>query len=147
MLFISRWNYHERVESEEGVITAWIMSTNMSKKAQANFERTLDQLRQLPKTSWSKPQPASSLGHNTYVIRFRDVSGAQLRVFGYFFDDHEAFVMTFEGMEKDNVYYPKNYQEMAKRHKAECDKSFSDKTVKFRDNCSLCQSEGTLVDR
>ena len=139
-LLISRWNYHERLESDSGVITAWIEAEHLSKKAQANLERALDQLRQLPKTSWSKPQPASNIGNHTYVIRFRDVTGAQLRVFGHFFDNHSTFVMTFDGCEKDDVYYPKNYQKMAKQHKADCDARFSDKTVKFREYCALCKN-------
>ena len=147
MLLTSRWNYHERLESGRGVITTWIKTARMSKKAQANLERTLDQLRQLPKTSWSKPQPASSLGHHTYVIRFREVTGAQLRVFGHFFDDHSAFVMTFEGYEKDNVYYPNDYKKVAKRHRAECDPNFSDNTVKFGNYCALCQPQGDSTNR
>lgn len=143
MLLAGTWNYHERVEGGEGVITAWIKKSRLSKKSQAKLDRSLDQLKQLPKTSWSKPQPASSLGDSIYVIRFKDVNGSQLRIFGHFYDDHCAFVMTLHGYEKDNVYYPSDYAKVAQRHKAECDKDFLGKTVKFGDYCALCKPEGS----
>lgn len=139
MLLTSKWNYHERLDGDVGVITKWTKKEHLSKKSLAKLDRSLDQLKQLPKTSWSKPQPASSLGHSIYVIRFKDVNGSQLRIFGHFFDDHSAFVMTFEGYEKDNVYYPNDYATMAQRHKSNCDKGFSSKTVKYPDYCALCK--------
>lgn len=138
-LLAAEWNYHDRVEKSDPVITSWIKKTHMTVKAQAKFERALDQLRRLPKTSWSKPNPASSLGHHTYVIRFTEVTGAQLRVFGHFYDAHSSFVMTFTGTEKDNVYYPTDYEKMAKRHKEQCDDDFPNTTRKFRHYCSLCK--------
>lgn len=140
MLIASNWNYHERKEGSEGVISEWIKTSHLSNKSQAKMDRSLDQLKQLPKTSWSRPH-ASSLGNSIYVIRFKDVNGTQLRVFGHFFDDHKAFVMTFEGYEKDNVYYPSTYPKMAQRHKADCDKDFSNKTIKFGNYCALCKPQ------
>lgn len=103
------------------------------------MERAIDQLRQLPKTSWSKPNPASNVGNHTYVIRYTDTSNKQLRVFGHFHDEHTCFVMTLTGYEKDNVYYPNNYQDLAQTNRGSCAGNFSSKTVRFRHYCALCQ--------
>lgn len=135
---VTKWNYHERIEKDTSVITAWIAASHLTKKAQAKFERALDQLRQLPKTSWHKPTPASVIGDHTYVIRFTETTGAQVRVFGHFFDSHSAFVMTFNGGEKDDEYYPANYQSLAQHYRTECDKNIQIKTVAFRHYCTLC---------
>lgn len=144
-LVTAKWNYHERRDGETGVVTTWIAGSHLSVKAQARLERALDQLRQMPKTSWSKPAPASNIGDHTYVIRFKDVTGKQLRVFGHFFDAHSAFVMTFTGYEKDDVYYPSNYQEVAQRHRTACDKEFHRATVQFRRYCEICQQTGDVA--
>ena len=137
-LFTGPWGYHERLESGQGVITKWMQRTHLSTKARARFDRALDQLRDLPKTRWSKPNPASNVGDHIYVIRFTDVTNQQLRVFGHFYDGHRTFVMTFDGTEKDNVYYPTGYQEVGKRHKSACDANFQGRTIKFEDRCSVC---------
>lgn len=138
-LVTAKWNYHERLDRDAGVVTAWITESHLSVKAQANLERTLDQLRQMPKPSWSKPAPASNIGDHTYVIRFKDVTGKQLRVFGHFFDEHSAFVMTLTGYEKDDVYYPSNYKELAQRHRTTCGQKFHASTIKFRKYCEVCK--------
>ena len=140
-LFTGPWNYHERAELHEGVITKWMQRAHLSAKTRARLDRSLDQLRDLPKTSWSKPNPASNVGDHIYVIRFTDVTNQQLRVFGHFCDEHCSFVMTFDGSEKDNVYYPNNYQAVGKRHKTACDADFQGKTIKFEDRCSICKSK------
>lgn len=136
------WNFHEQRDRSGAVITLWISSSHLSKKSQARLERALDQLRHMPKTSWSKPAPASNIGDQTYVIRFKDESGMQHRVFGHFHDPHLAFVLTFSGYEKDDVYYPSNYQDVAQRHRLACEADFHACTVKFRHYCALCKSEG-----
>lgn len=141
VLLVAKWNYHERLEREKTVVEEWLGSKQVSKKARANFERALDQLRQLPKTKWSKPAPASNIGDHTYVIRFKDETSKQLRVFGHFFDDHKSFVMTFDGFEKDDVYHPNNYQEVAQRHRSACDQDFSRLTRYFRHYCEICERE------
>lgn len=131
------WNYHERQDKHgRGVITLW--QTSLGKKAQANLERTLDQLKRMPKQAWSKPAPASNIGDHTYVIRFKDVTGLPLRVFGHFFDPHASFVMTFDGYEKDNVYYPSGYEALAQRHRVACDQAFFDSTIRYKHHCSIC---------
>lgn len=135
---VIKWNYHERKDKHGGVITEWIKSTHLTIKARARFERALDQLRQIPKSSWHKPTPASNIGDHTYVIRFTEVTGAQIRVFGHFFDPHNSFVMTFDGGEKDYEYIPSDYQDVAQHHRAECDKDLQGKTLPFRQYCSLC---------
>jgi hypothetical protein len=137
------WNFHERRDRNGVVITVWISSSRLSKKAQARLERALDQLRHMPKTSWSKPAPASNIGDHTYVIRFKDESGMQHRVFGHFYDPHLVFVLTFSGYEKDDVYYPSNYQDVAQRHRLACEADFHAHTVKFRHYCALCKPEGS----
>jgi len=133
------WNYHERRDRGVAVISHWIEKDKVSIKACASLERALDQLRPMPKTLWSKPAPASNIGNHTYVIRFRDVGNVQLRIFGHFYDAHSTFVMTANGTEKDNVYYPTNYAEIAKRYKAACDKEFSSSTVAYLHYCEVCK--------
>ena len=140
-LFTGPWNYHERRDGQLGAISKWMQRAHLSPKTRARFDRALDQLRALPKTSWSKPNPASNIGDHIYVIRFSDVTNQQLRVFGHFHDGHGCFVMTFDGTEKDNVYYPANYQAVGKRHKATCDSDFQGATLEFEDRCPVCGHE------
>ena len=131
-------NFHERIDRGTGVISRWIDDSKWATKTRANFDRSIDQLRALPKSAWSKPNPASKIGNHTYVIRFKDVTSAQLRIFGHFFDSHHAFVMTLEGYEKDDVYYPKKYEKMADGYRITCDKDFSSTTVPFETLCAIC---------
>jgi hypothetical protein len=132
------WNYHERLVKGHGVISTFLSHLSC-KKASARLERSLDQLRPLPKMDWSKPHPASNIGHHTYVIRFKDSSSQQLRIYGHFYDPHHCFVMTADGYEKDDEYYPSNYQESAAAHKRECDGNFVGKTIQFPDYCEVCE--------
>lgn len=135
---VEKWNFHERQNRGTGVVTDWIIDSKWSTKTRANFDRTLEQLKAQPKKSWSKPSPASKIGNHTYVIRFKDVSSSQLRLFGHFFDEHSTFVMTMEGFEKDDVYYPKNYESMAEAYRVECDKDFLVTTFPFENFCDIC---------
>ena len=132
------WNFHERLHRGTGIVTDWIEQSAWPPKTRANFDRALDQLKAQPQQSWSKPQPASKIGNHTYVIRFKDVSSSQLRVFGHFFETHGTFVMTMEGYEKDNVYYPKKYESMAEDYKTECNEDFHARTFPFEDFCKIC---------
>lgn len=141
---VGPWNFHERYEDGQKVISDWIEESDWSAKTRANFDRALDQLRSQPKRLWSKPNPASSLGNHTYVIRFKDVTSAQLRVFGHFFDDHQTFVMTLNGYEKDDVYYPKKYESLAQHYRAVCDENFCGATVPFEDRCNICPESATV---
>lgn len=135
------WNYHERLDRTEGAISKWIRRDRVSARAQASLERVLDQLRALPKQEWHKPNPASIIGNHTYVIRFRDTGAVQLRIFGHFYDGHAAFVMTSNGTERDNVYLPENYIELASSHKADCDEDFSGNTIAFDQYCEICERQ------
>lgn len=135
------WNYHERVDRERGVITHWIHKERISKKAQASLERALDQLRPLPIQQWERPHASKIRGDNTYVIRFVDVARVQLRVFGHFYTPHTAFVMTETGSEKNYVYTPENYEDLATGHKNSCDEDFASRTVAFQDYCDTCEPE------
>lgn len=132
------WNFHERTDRNDGVVTAWIDGSNWSHKTRANFDRAIDQLRQQPERSWSTPNPASKIGNHTYVIRFKDVSSMQLRLFGHFFREHGSFVMTMQGYEKDDVYHPKNYESLAETHRIGCNKDFHDTTQPFEEYCAIC---------
>lgn len=135
------WNYHERLDRTDGVISHWIKKEKISAKARGHLERALDQLRSMPKSKWSKPNPASNIGNHTYVIRFRDVGNVQLRIFGHFHDPHDAFVMTFQGHESDDTYYPKNYAELAKNYKTSCGKEFSKHTRAYLHYCEICEPQ------
>ena len=138
---IGPWNFHERSQPKKKVITQWIEETHWSKGTRAQFDRAIDQLRHLPKIHWSKPSPASNIGDHTYVIRFRDVTSAQLRVYGHFFDDHHAFAMTLEGYEKGDEYYPKNYESLVQDYRAYCDADFTTRTAAFEDLCAVCDAD------
>ena len=132
------WNFHERLEKTKGVVTEWIKESGWSVKTRANFDRALDHLKALPQPSWHKPYPASKLGNHTYVIRFKDISSAQLRVFGHFFSEHHVFVMTFSGYEKGDEYYPANYEEVADGYCKSCGTDFAASTLAFETYCERC---------
>lgn len=132
------WNFHQRLDKGTGVITREITSAPWTTKTRAHFDRAIDQLRHLPVQSWSKPNPASNIGDHTYVIRFKGNSSSQQRVFGHFHPDHRSFVMTFDGYEKDYVYYPKNYQKLAQQHRDYCGSSFTIRTQAFETLCGIC---------
>lgn len=137
---IAPFNFHERAkERGTGVISQWIKDSRWPTKTRANFDRSLDQLRSLNKQHWSKPNPASKTGNHTYVIRFRDVSSTQLRVFGHFYDAHHAFTMTLQGTEKDDVYYPKDHADLADQYRTDCDKDFEKRTLPFEKRCEPCK--------
>lgn len=121
------------------MISAWIEDARWAPKTRANFDRSLDQLRHLSKQQWSKPNPASKTGNHTYVIRFRDVSSTQLRVYGHFYDAHHAFTMTLEGYEKDDIYHPKEHAELAERHRTYCNQNFEKRTLPFEERCDPCE--------
>ncbi|WP_236581957.1 hypothetical protein [Hydrogenophaga sp. BPS33] len=138
---VGPWNFHERLDRDSGVISRWIESSHWAIKTRAHFDRALDQLRCLPMQRWSKPNPASKIGDHTYVIRFKDSSSQQLRVFGHFFRAHHAFAMTLDGYEKDDVYHPNDYENLAQEHRAFCDKDFVRRTGPFESLCASCNGE------
>ncbi|WP_197507059.1 hypothetical protein [Mitsuaria sp. 7] len=138
---IGKWNFHERQKNGKGVISTWVEKSNFSPKSEARMDRAIDQLRQLPKTSWHKPHPASGIGDHIFVIRFTDVTNAQKRIFGHFNDSHECFVMTLDGYEKDDVYVPSNYKALALEHRGECEKDFFVNTRKYGNLCPLCEEQ------
>ena len=133
-----KWNLHEQIARGEGVVSAWIVADRLTKKAQARLDRALDQLLQLPKQDWHKPNPASALGNHAYVIRFTDESRKQWRIFGHFHDPHYCFVMTGTGFEKDDEYEPENYLELAKSNKTKCDEDFQGYTKPYKNRCNTC---------
>jgi len=143
----SSWNFHELSDRKIGVITKWIKDAKWSVKTRANFDRSIDQLRHVSKMNWSKPNPASKIGDETYVIRFKDVTSMKLRLYGHFFEPHKTFVLTTTGYEKDNVYYPENYEIVAQSHRTICDKDFRNTTIPFEETCAICIVEKDDIDR
>ena len=135
---VGPWNFHQRVEKGKEVISQAIVDAHWSVKTRAHFDRAIDQLTHLAERSWHKPNPASKIGDHTYVIRFRDVDSKQLRVFGHFYLEHHAFVMTFDGYEKGDVYYPTSYEKMAGNHRIHCDGDFNSRTKPFEKRCKNC---------
>lgn len=131
------WNYHEQLNRTRGVISHWAEREKISKKAMASLERALDQLRQLPMNRWERPH-ASKIGDHTFVIRFTDVKRVQLRVFGHFYQPHKSFVMTGTGSEKDYVYTPKNYAQIAADAREVCIQDFARRTKSYLHYCDLC---------
>lgn len=134
-----RHNFHERVDRGKGVIAKWL-TADVSIAAQGRLEFAMDQLAQLPRQDWTRPH-ASAMGNHTYVIRFREVGGGQLRIFGHFSAHHSAFVMTFNGYEKDDVYHPSDYEQRTVRYKDACAKEPRKFSVSYRDQCMPCAQE------
>ena len=100
------WEFFDFVDARQcNVIEQWRLGL-------ANMDRQLDQLSQLPKSLWTRPR-ASALGDHIYVIRFKDESGMQHRLFGHFVPGTRRFVLTLTGFEKDDKYYPADYEERA----------------------------------
>jgi hypothetical protein len=131
------WNFHESL-GRAGLGIVSDAGLDLGKKGEARLERALDQLRQMPKTSWTRPK-ASSLGNHIYVIRFKDAAQVQRRLFGHFHDPHCAFVMTLLGYEKDDAYHPADYKEKSQQSRLVCIQDFGRKTQPYREHCSLCR--------
>lgn len=121
------WHYRCRLAPRGTcVIKPWLRS--LSIKAQAKLDRTIEHLCSQPKQSWSRPH-ASPLGDNLYVIRFKDQTGMQHRVFGHFAGDDLSFVMTLTGYEKDDTYHSASYQLDADQHRTDCESGRSCRTI------------------
>src|SRR4051812_23098902 len=100
------WKFRCYVNARgEDIIDNWLERVSVVGKA--NLDRTLEHLRVQPKDRWSRPH-ASPLGDHVYVIRFKDQNRTQHRLFGYFDDQHSAFVISVPGIERDDVYEPAN---------------------------------------
>ena len=131
----NKWNLHELLDREQGVISTFVDGKNCSKKAEARFDRTLDHLTQLDKQQWSRPH-ASPLTNHIYVIRFTDENRRQLRVFGHFYEAHHCFVMTLSGDEKDDKYSPPDYLKRSIEHKELISKEFATRTAAYGERCA-----------
>lgn len=138
-----KWNLHELVERQQGVVSLFLSDTRQcSRKAKAKFDRTLDHLVQVGKQEWKRPA-SSPLGNDIYVIRFTDETRKQLRVFGYFHDPHNCFVMTLTGWEKDDQYYPAEYLRILEKQKESLSKNFFHSSQPFDGRCysPVCTKE------
>lgn len=141
-----RWNFHCLV-SDRGVDATDKWKDGLSKTAQANLDRALEHLRFQKKTEWDRPH-ASPLGNHIYVIRFKDENRTQWRLFGHFYDEHDCFVATLGGTERDGIYFPAGYKDNCAREKSVCDKDFGKRTKPCLLGCDLCtpeQSTGNVV--
>jgi len=134
-----RWNFHFYPPDESLTSLYDLFRPPLSKKAKGRLSLTLDHLAQKRKNEWSRPQ-ASPLGHSKYVIRFKDENNAQKRLFGHFYDDHDAFVVTLSGCEKDDRYYPVDYDSRSTDYKVICDANFNTETIPVENRCIICQS-------
>lgn len=124
----------------EDLIDRW--HGKLSKKAQANLERTMEHLCVQDQSSWDRPH-ASSLGHHIYVIRFRDENRTQHRIAGHFHSESIVFVLTQPAVEKDDKYEPPNLLDIAKDNKSVCDGDFEGRTG----NCFYLDTHRNEDDR
>ena len=95
-------------ESGRNDLNKW--DAGLSEVGRARRSSSMKFLRTEPPQRWDRPH-ASSLGHNVYVIRFRDQTNFQHRLFGYFDHPNHAFVICVSGFEKDSAYHPDDYVE------------------------------------
>ena len=102
---IVKWKWRcFRDDQGTNVVIDWV--TAKSKGGQARLKNALDQLSQLEKQHWHKPQPSSSIGNHIYVIRFSDENRTQWRIYGHHKDAIRTFVLTNYGTERGNKYDP-----------------------------------------
>ena len=117
-------------------IRPWL--AQVSTAGRANFDRAIEHLLPLPQQEWHKPHPASNIGDNIYVIRFRDENRAQLRVFGHARHHDHSFVMTLNGYEKDDTYYPKGYDRTTADNREICNRAHENRTIRCRYADEVC---------
>ena len=124
---VSVWEYRLYVTpSGRNDIAKW--DAKLSARARAKRNTNMKFLRDKPATQWSRPS-ASPISDNVYVIRFKDENGSEHRMFGYHDLQYHAFVICFEGYEKDNVYYPTDYEERVKKFRTEIAGKFDERTI------------------
>lgn len=115
---------------------AWLSTISITGKA--NFDRAIEHLLPLPQQDWHKPHPASNIGDNIYVIRFRDENRKQHRVFGHAYHADYSFVMTLDGFEKDDEYHPDDYDATAAKNRDNCKSDHSARTIRCRYAAEAC---------
>lgn len=92
-------------------------SAGVSLTGHARRDTTIKFLRAEPQMRWDRPH-ASSLGNNAYVIRFKDQTGYQHRLFGFFSLVHHAFVICLAGYEVGSKYHPTDYAKRVEKCRA-----------------------------
>jgi len=121
------WNIRLFITStDRNELAIW--DSTLSVKGRARRDVAIKFLRVQPSTRWSRPQ-SSPLGDNCYVIRFKDQTGFQHRLFGYQDIKHHAFVICFEGYEQNDEYHPADYAERIKQCRTEVGDLFDERTV------------------
>lgn len=138
-----KWNFHS-LKTDKGAIAGDIWDPALTKRGLASRDRALDRLQQQPKSNWSRPN-ASPLGDNKYVIRFKDETGLPRMYFGHFYDDHEVFVITLTGHEKNSKYQPHNYLSECSKHQIHCSADFNSTTITYAGRCVICNSHEDIV--
>ena len=113
-------------ESGKNEFNAW--DRGLSAKARAKRDTNIRFLSEQPCERWERPT-ASPLGHNSYVIRFKDENGTEHRLFGFFHTENHVFVICFPGTERDSQYYPADYEERLARLRGEISAKFAQRTV------------------
>lgn len=103
-------------------------NSGLSATARARRDMNMRFLRDKPATLWERPD-ASPLGDNLYMIRFKDENGSQHRLFGYHDLKNHAYVICFEGFEKDNVYHPTDYKERIRKCRSDIEGQFNERTI------------------
>lgn len=125
------WRFYDLLD-KRGLNPIAEHRSRLSKKARAHLERAIDHLTPLELKDWHKPNPASNIGNHIYVIRFKDESGMQHRIYGHCIPEKGCFVMTHTGYEKGGTYYPSDYEE---------------RTAKLRDFVNECfEKRATATD-
>lgn len=132
-----KWNFH--YWSHQGRLKSMydLFRKPITMKAKGRLAARLDYLTQHPKPDWCRPH-ASPLSDNKYVIRFQDQNRTQQRLFGHFYDNHDTFVITLAGYEKDDTYHPTDYATKCANRKLECDNNFIECTRPMEGRCTIC---------
>ncbi len=113
-------------QSGKNEFTAWNASLSAAGKARRNA--ALKFLRVQPEQRWARPY-ASFIGHHGYVIRFKDETGFQHRLFGFFDPTHHSFVISVIGFEQNDVYHPKDYVKRTTERRVDVLADYGQRTV------------------
>ncbi|MBU1690509.1 MAG: hypothetical protein KJ958_05355 [Gammaproteobacteria bacterium] len=126
------------------VIKPWLDDISMA--GQANLDRSIEHLHPLLQQDWHKPHPASNIGDSIYVIRFKDETRKQHRIYGHFHNSDYSFVMTLDGYEKDDKYYPSKYDDTSAKNRDLCNIEHENKTIRCRYAADACGEDVSNAD-
>lgn len=115
-------------ESGKNDALAW--HAKFSTKGKVKVRTRLHYLRFQPQERWTRPE-AAALKNNVAVIHVTDENGSKHRLTGYFDHRNHAFVICVLGYEKDDVYYPPDYEERTRRCRDDVGDDFDQRTAKW----------------